>query len=58
MEELEVVLNHLKKDASRDPHSYANEIFKQDVAGKDLKVAVLTLMNKMSEIIYLYKMPY
>ena len=49
LEELEVVLHHLKKDASRDPHGYANEIFKPEVAGDDLKKAILILMNKIKQ---------
>ena len=28
LDELNLVLDHLKKDASRDPHGYANEIFR------------------------------
>ena len=45
MDDLEVVLHHLKKNASRDPHGYANEIFCLEVAGKDMKPAPLSLMN-------------
>ena len=30
MDELEIVLEHLKKDASRDPLGYANEVFKPE----------------------------
>ena len=41
------VLNHLKNDKSRDPHGLANELFKNDVAGDDLKLALLTLMNRI-----------
>ena len=48
-DELEKVLKHLKKDASRDPHGYPNELFKPDVAGDDLKEAVLTLMNAIKK---------
>ena len=47
MNQLEVVLNYLKKNKSRDPLGYANEIFKIDVAGADLKKAILILMNKI-----------
>ena len=47
MSELNIVLNHLKKDASRDPNGYANEIFTPEVACKDLKIALLVLMNKI-----------
>ena len=37
MRDLEKVLRQLKKDKSRDPHGLANELFKTEVAGKDLK---------------------
>ena len=43
--DLEIVLKHLKNGTSRDPYGYNNELFKN--AGKDLKLAVLNLMNKV-----------
>ena len=46
-DELDRVLEYLKIDKSRDPLGYANEIFKPKVAGKDLKSALLILMNKI-----------
>ena len=49
LNQLEVVLKHLKKDVSRDPHGMANELFKSGVAGKDLKLAVLMLMNRIKD---------
>ena len=45
MEQLESVLEYLKKDKSRDPFGYANEIFRPEVAGDDLKLAILKLMD-------------
>ena len=53
LNDLDIVLHHLKKDASRDPHGYANEIFKPGVAGKDLKISILILMNKIKEQQYI-----
>jgi len=47
MDELEVVLEHLKKDTSRDLNGYANELFK--AAGSDLKEAILILMNAIKD---------
>merc|ERR1719319_352196 len=41
------VLEQLKKNKSRDPHGLANEIFKNEVAGSDLKKAILNLMNRI-----------
>ena len=37
MDQLETVLEYLKKDKSRDPLGFANEIFHPDVAGMTLK---------------------
>ena len=49
MNELEKVLEHLKKDISRDPNGYINELFKPEVAGIDLKKAILNLMNSIKD---------
>ena len=46
-ENLEVVLKGLKKKKSRDPDSFANEIFHPSVAGDDLINAILALMNRI-----------
>ena len=46
MEDLEVVLKYLKKEKSRDPHENANEKFHSNVAGSDMKIAILKLMKK------------
>ena len=49
MDQLEIVLDYLKRNKSRDPLGYANDIFKNDVAGEDLKNAILTLMNRIKQ---------
>ena len=49
MENLNKVLKNLKNNKSRDPNEYANEIFKENVAGEDLKQAILKLMNRIKE---------
>ena len=49
MDELEVVLKYLKKEKSKDPDGNINELFNSNVAGKDMKVALLTLMNKIKD---------
>ena len=49
LEQLDVVLKYLKKNKSRDPLDLANELFQPNVAGHDLKVAVLKLVNKIKE---------
>ena len=41
------MLKNLKKQKSRDPLGLANEIFRPDVAGSDLKKAILKLMNRI-----------
>ena len=47
MGDLEVVLQQLKNKKSRDPLGLANELFKPDNAGKDLKLALLKLSNQI-----------
>ena len=47
MKDLELVLKHLKKQKSRDPLGLANDIFRLEVAGDDLKEAILSMMNKI-----------
>ena len=42
---MELVLIQLKNNKSRDPLGWANELFKPNCAGKDLKVAVPIMMN-------------
>ena len=49
MVELEKVLKYLKKNKSRDPLGLANEIFRDEVAGKDLKCAILKMVNRIKE---------
>ena len=48
-EDLQYVLDKLKNDKSRDPNGLANELFKEDAAGDDLKKAILSLMNRIKE---------
>ena len=47
--DLEKALKSLKNDKARDPNDWCNEIFKEGVAGKSLKISLLTLLNKMKE---------
>ena len=47
MDQLEVVLRNLKNNKSRDPMGFANELFKPNTAGSDLKKGILKLMNKI-----------
>ena len=47
LDDSETVLKDLKNNKSRDPMGFANELFKPDNAGKDLKVAVLQLINNI-----------
>ena len=49
LKDLEIVLKNLKKQKSRDPHGLANDIFRPDVAGDDLKQAILRMMNRIKE---------
>ena len=47
MKDLDKVLKKLKKNKSRDPLGLCNELFRPGVAGDDLKLALLKLMNRM-----------
>ena len=47
MKHLEKVLKSLKKDKSRDPNGWINELFQGGVAGEDLKRSMLNLFNKI-----------
>ena len=47
--QLEKVLKYLKKNKARDPNGLINELFKEGVAGKDLKTSLLMFLNKMKE---------
>ena len=49
MDQLEKVLKNLKMNKSRDPSGYANEIFHSEVAGGDLKLAILKMMNRIKD---------
>ena len=49
LKDLEKALKYLKKDKSRDPYGYCNELFQHDVAGDDLQLALLKLMNRIKE---------
>ena len=46
---LEAAIKYLKKDKARDPNGLINELFKDEVAGKDLKISILSLLNKIRE---------
>ena len=47
LEELEAALKTLKKDKARDPNGWVNELFKEGIAGKNLKLSLLQFLNKM-----------
>ena len=49
MDDLKAALKDLRKDKARDALDQANELFKEDVAGDDLMLAVLKLMNMMKK---------
>ena len=42
-------VKHLDNDKSRDAHGLANELFKEGVAGTDLMLAVVKLMNLIKD---------
>ena len=48
MDDLDIVLKNLKPDKSR-VLGYLNEIFKPDIIGSDLKLAIHKLMNQIKK---------
>ena len=49
IEDVKLVLKQLKIGKSKDPYDMPNEIFKEDVAGSDLILAITKLMNRIKE---------
>ena len=49
MKDLDKILKALKKNKSRDPHGFVNEIFKLEVIGFDLKNSLLMLFNRLKQ---------
>ena len=49
IEDLDEALKDLGNNKSRDSLEYANELFKEGVAGSDLKLATLKLMNQIKD---------
>ena len=47
MVDLENALKDLKNKKARDPNGWCNEIFKNGVAGKNLKISILMFVNRM-----------
>ena len=44
---LEAAMKELKIDKSRDPNGWLNELFKEGVAGNNLKICMLNLFNRI-----------
>ena len=44
MDKLEKILKPLKKNKSRDPHGFINELLRPGVIGNDLKKSLLMLL--------------
>ena len=53
LEDLEKATKSLKNDQSRDPNNMINELFKPNIAGSDLKRALVELMNLVLISLYL-----
>ena len=49
LEDPEIVLQQLKNNKSRDPLGFANEVFKPENSGTDLKLALLKMSNNMKD---------
>ena len=50
MAKLDRVLLSLKTTKARDPNGLVNDLFKPRVIGSDLKLSLLTLLNKVKEV--------
>ena len=55
IKQISTVLSNLKNNKSRDPHGLINEIFKPGVCGRDLKVSLLMMMNKIKDTLFIPK---
>ena len=53
MNQLEVVLKKLQEGKSRDPNGWVRDLFKSEVAGTQLKMSLLMMMNKMKSENYI-----
>ena len=49
MDDLEEVLKYLKKNKAGDALGYINELFRPEVCGENLKLAILKLMNLIKQ---------
>ena len=49
MQDLEVVIKQIKNKKSEGPLGLANELFKPEYAGQDLKLALLKLSNEVKK---------
>ena len=49
MGDLEKALKGLKSDKARDPNGLVNELFKEGIAGRDLKLSLLKFLNRIKE---------
>ena len=47
MEDLNAALYNLKNKKCRDPRGLCNELFKDGAIGEDMKISLLTMMNKI-----------
>ena len=53
MDDLELVLKNLRQGKARDPNGWVNDLFRNNVAGKYLKMSMLKLFNKMKSENYI-----
>ena len=53
LDELEKALKSLKNKKARDPHGWVNELFNSEITGKNLKMSLLKLFNKVKESGYI-----
>ena len=52
MSDIEEVIKYHKKDKCRDPIDHINELFNLKLAGRDMKDAILILMNRIKDELF------
>ena len=53
MDDLNWTLSHLKSGKARDPNGWCNELFKEGVAGHQLKLSMLVMFNRIKSENYI-----
>ena len=47
MSDLDAAIKDLKRNKARDPNGWLNDIFMHEIAGKNLKISMLKMFNRI-----------